>query len=347
MNSRLSGWSRQGRSALGLIVAATFILGGTVTAWAAAAEMSLSAAIKQGAAEVYITGRGYSTGDALQLRVRKKVAGDVTIKVEPGTVVVDTKGRCQSMVLYGVKWHWSAQAKWIPCSEITLKNNAEQFFILEGYCRDAKLPSPQKTDYFTLAKPDEASLQVLIQGKKNGCTAKIIQAAIWIARDRVQDAYLAANFHCNEREIQAARSLLEVAHATADEVLRHEATLQEVLAQLRVHVSASGTIQVPEMLRQFGVTKEAEVTADARVTGPLGRVGVEVARGQRFAVLDEREGRVLVAGNVGALPVRGWIAADKVVIRDLAEPTAGAAGAAAIEVGRVRDVVLEVINKVD
>lgn len=349
MIHRLFIWSRQGRISLGLLAAALMLCG--ATAPAAAAEMSLSAAIKAGAAEVYISGRGYSTGDALQLRVRKKVAGDLTIKIDPGTVVVDTKGRCQSMVLYGVKWHWTAQAKWAACSEIHLNTNAEQFFVLEGYCRDAKLPSPQKTDYFTLGKPDEASLEVLIQGKKNGCTAKIIQAAIWIARDRVQDTFLATNFHCNEGEIQAARSLLEVVQATADDVLRrNEARLQELLGQLRVQVTAGGTVQLPELLRQFGVTKEAEVTADTRVTGPLGLVSVEVSKGQKFAVLDEQEGRVLVAGNAGAIPVRGWIAADKVVVREMAPPaagTAGAAGTATVEVGRVRDAVLEVLDKVD
>lgn len=351
MIHRLSSWSRQGRISLGLLAAGALMLCGGATASAATAEMSLSAAIKSGAAEVYISGRGYSTGDALQLRVRKKVAGDLTIKVDPGTVVVHTKARCQSMVVYGVKWHWTAQAKWAACSEITLNTNAEQFFVLEGYCRDAKLPSPQKNDYFTLGKPDEACLEVLVQGKKNGCTAKIIQAAIWIARDRVQDTFLAVNFHCNEGEIQAARSLLEVAQATADDVLRrNEARLQEVLGQLRVQVTAGGTVQLPELLRQFGVTKEAEVTADARVTGPLGLVGVEVTKGQKFAVLDEQEGRVLVAGSAGAIPVRGWIAADKVVVRDMAEATAGTAGAAGtatVDVGRVRDAVLEVLNKVD
>ena len=202
------------------------------------------------------------------------------------------------------------------------------------------------------ARIDGASLEVLVSGKKNGCTAKIIQAAIWIARDRVQDTFLTASFHCNEREIEAARSLLEVVQATADDVLRRrEATLQEVLAQLRVNVGTGGTIQLPELLRQFGVTKEAEVTADARVTGPLGFVGVEVSKGQRFAVLEEQEGRVLVAGTAGAIPVRGWIAADKVVVREMAAATGEAgtpsAGTAGVDVGRVRDAVLEVLDKID
>lgn len=351
MIHRLTRWSYWGR-APGLLAAVALMVFSETPAPAAAAELSLLAAVQQGAAEVYITGRGYSTGDALQLRVRKKVAGDLAIKIDPGTVLVHTKARCQSMVLYGVKWHWTAQAKWSACSEIVLNSNAEQVFILEGYCRDAKLPSPQKSDYFTLGKNDGASLEVLLKGKKNGCTAKIIQAAIWIARDRVQDTFLATSFHCSVREIEAARSLLEVVQATADDVLRRrEAVLQDVLAQLRVNVEAGGTIQLPELLRQFGVTKEAEVTADARVTGPLGFVGWEVSKGQRFAVLDEQENRVLVAGTAGAIPVRGWIAAAKVVVRDMSAATGEAgtasAGTAGVDVGRVRDAVLEVLNKVD
>ena len=99
MIHRLTCWSHRGRTALGLLAAAALMLWGAATNSAAAAELSLMAAVQQGAAEVYITGRGYSTGDALQLRVRKKVAGDLSIKIDPGTVLVHTKGHCQSMVL--------------------------------------------------------------------------------------------------------------------------------------------------------------------------------------------------------------------------------------------------------
>ncbi len=342
---------RWNRAVLALVAWMAFTSISVWTSAARAAELSLLAAVKQGAAEVYINGRGYSTGDALQLRVRKKVAGTLNIKVEPGTVLVPIKGQCQSMVAFGVKWHWSAQGKWNACSEIVLDSSAEQVFILEGYCRDAKLPSPKSANYFTLDKTDEASLKVLVEGKRNGCTAKIIQAAIWIARDRVQDTFLAANFHCNEREIQAARSLLEVVRATAEDVIqRRESALREVLAELRISVEAGGGIELSELLKQFGVTKEAEVTADARVSGPLGFVGVEVSKGQRFAVLDERNGRVLVAGNAGVIPVRGWIAADKVVVREMVDTESdrdAAAERVGANVGRLRDAVLEVLDKVD
>ena len=98
------------------------------------------------------------------------------------------------------------------------------------------------------------------------------------------------------------------------------------------------------------VVPHDEVTADARVSGPLGLVGVEVSKGQRFAVLDERNGRILVAGNAGVIPVRGWIAADKVVVREMVATESdrdAAAERVGANVGRLRDAVLEVLDKVD
>jgi hypothetical protein len=317
-----------------------------------AAELSLTAAVQQGAAEVYISGRGYSTGDALQLRVRKKVAGDLTIKIEPGTVLVHTKGRCQSMVVYGVKWQWSGQTKWAACSEIVLKSGVDHTFIVEGYCRDAKLPSPKPTDYFTLAKPDEACLKVMIEGKRSACTPKIIQAAIWIARDKVQDTYLSGNFHCNRLEIDAAKSLLEVVSAEAANIVeQRQEILAGILNQLNIELQAGGAvgpggIAIPGLPLAGGATEEAEVTADTRVVGPLGFVSVEVTKGQKFAVIDKAEGKVLVAGIVGAVPVRGWIAADKVVVRKL-ENAGSTPGTGAAQIQRVSEAVLEVLNKID
>ncbi len=346
-------------------------------------ELSLTAAVQQGAAEVYISGRGYSTGDALQLRVRKKIAGELNIKIEPGTVLVHTKANCQSMVVYGVKWQWTAQAKWAACNQIHLSANAEQTFIMEGYCRDAKLPSPKTSDYFTLAKPDEACLKVLIEGKQSDCTPKIIQAAIWIARDNVQDSFLAGNFRCNNLEIDAAKSLLQVVAETADQILdQRRATLAGIMKELNVRIEANaaapgglvapgglagpGGIRVPGGINLGGLigggaigggampAEEAEVTEATQVVGPLGFLAVEVQKGQKFTVLEKADGKVLVAGLSGSVPVRGWISADKVVLRKVEAPAAGTAtpggtGAAGVagEVNRVTEAVLEALDKVD
>ena len=70
----------------------------------AARPIPLHIAVQKGLVEVQVQGRGSSTGDSVQVSVRRTTPQNVTVVVEPGTVINSKSGDVQSMSLNRVKY---------------------------------------------------------------------------------------------------------------------------------------------------------------------------------------------------------------------------------------------------
>lgn len=216
------------RLALPLIVLlASTGLGGAVFADRA---IPLHVAIEKGLVDVSVNGRGSSTGDSVQVTVKRTTNREVRVEVAPGTVIESKAGDVQSMALGGVKYERIGNG-YYEAEAIELADDKPHVYILQGFCRDFEKPTPQTQSTFNVAAPDKADASVLAQALRVGASTKLTQAAIWIKRSNVSDEQLRKSFPMTDEEIQAARQLL-VSVDTPDATVDVEALVDNLREKL-------------------------------------------------------------------------------------------------------------------
>ena len=145
------------------------------------ADVSLAAAIKKGQVEVTVTGRGSSSGDAINLYIQRRVPETVRIAIESGTVFRSKSGKAQSMVFRSIRFE-KVQGGWKKANEIVLHDGRRRMFVLEAYCRDMTKPTPKETDQFAVEGTNTEEAKILARGVEVKASTKVVQAAIWIDR---------------------------------------------------------------------------------------------------------------------------------------------------------------------
>jgi hypothetical protein len=187
---------------------ASVILLGISCAVANGAEpIPLHVAVEKGLVSVAVNGRGAASGDSVQVTVQRQQPGNLVVSVDAGTVIHPKTGSVQSMTLGAVKYE-QVGSKLRKATQIKLSDGKRHVYILEGYCRDIRKPTPGTGDQFDVRAPDSENAKVLVQAKRLGATVKVTQGAIWIQRSDVSDDELMRRFNMSSEEIQGSRKLL-------------------------------------------------------------------------------------------------------------------------------------------
>lgn len=181
---------------------------------AQAEEMSLNAALRSGKVSLYINGSGVSTGDSMQIVVKRKVPETLHINLVPGTTFVSKAGNVQSMAAVGLRYEKLAGGKYRHATQIVLDSDVNRTFLVEAYCRDFSKPTPQASSSFNLSGVDPRCAAILAYGKQSGANPKVLQTAIWIDRSKVPDNRLQQSFSVSVNELKTAQDLI----AAADEI---------------------------------------------------------------------------------------------------------------------------------
>ena len=176
----------------------------------------LGQAVEEGKVEAEITGLGGSTGDAIQVCVRRKVPQILRLTLAPGTVFKSTSGNAQDMVAAGIKGERVGEMTYRPTSQIVLSDDAEHRFVVEAFCLDFHKPNPTSKHAFALSPSDVRAAAVLSLGKEKAASMKVIQSALWIDRERVTDTELKRRFSVNAEEIEQARQLIQETQRARD-----------------------------------------------------------------------------------------------------------------------------------
>jgi len=315
---------------VGLAAPARFAAAGDGTA---DAPLPLHVAVERGLVDVEVVGRGASTGDSVEVRVKRRNNAKLNLSVEPGTVIQPTGANVQTMALAGVKYKQSRRG-YEAAERIELNDNTQQTYILEGYCRDFEKPTPTSRNAFAVQGPDQDNAKILVQAKKLGATVKITQSAIWIQRSGLSDEQLQKRFEVSSDELKAARGLL-VSVQTSDEKV--DVDLSKVLADLR---------QLPAKIRGTTVKRGdivEVVTADATFVPRTPTQTVSTLdKGQQLFVVAAWKDEAIVRRDVDGQTTRGTVKlSDVTVVKPAVYPVARA----------IREVVdavnLEVFDKVD
>ncbi|MFO0870358.1 MAG: hypothetical protein U0935_15635 [Pirellulales bacterium] len=306
---------------------------GAAQAVAADKPIPLHIAVQKGLVEVEVHGRGGSTGDSVQVGVRRLAPGNVSVVVEPGTVIQPKAGPVQTMALAAVKYR-HVEGGWQKADAIELNSDAPQTYILEGYCRDIEKPSPGARDAFEVAGPDRENARVLVQAKKLGATVKVTQSAIWIQRSKLSDDELRRHFQVSVEELDAARQLLV---SVEKPEAGREVDLKVAFDRLRRLASRAGSAALKR-----GDTVEVTEEEVPLKTRAGDKTVATLKKGQQLEVLGVASETVTVRGEVDGQKQRGQLRLAEVKrVRSASRPVLGALLKAA------SDVELEIFDKVD
>ena len=298
---------------------------------AADKPIPLHIAIQKGLVDVEVLGRGASTGDSVQVSVKRRGGVDVAVSVEPGTVIQPKAGPVQSMALAGVKYK-QVEGGLQKADLIELNDDGKHTYILEGYCRDIEKPTPNTQDSFAVTGPDAENAKVLVHAKRLGATVKVTQSAIWIQRSKLSDEDLRRHFQVSVEELDAARQLL-VAVERPDPA--RDVDVKVVLDHVRQLAARNPGSNIKRGDTVETLSDEAEFKS-RRGDKTLGKL----PKGQQLEVLGLVSDSVVVRAEVeGEEKQRGLVRAvgrETCEVRDSTDPERRAAGCRRRAGGSVR-----------
>lgn len=339
---QVSPWVRTGlRAAAGVAILAGLALPAlALPAMARAADgpVPLHVAVEKGLVDVEVVGRGSSTGDSVQVRVKRKGGANVSVSVDPGTVIQPKGTAVQTMALAGVKYK-QVQGGWQQADTIELKDDSQQTYILEGYCRDIEKPTPKTQDSFAVNGPDAENAKVLVQAKRLGATVKVTQSAIWIQRSKMSDDQLKKFFQVSTEELNAARQLLVSVEKPEE---KSDVDVKVLLDKVRQFAARPSDGAVKR-----GDTVEITVDEAELKTRFGGKPVGSLKKGVQLEVAGIAADAVIVIADVDGKKQRGTLKmADVKVVKSAAAPAANRPFARAVR-QVLDDVHLEVFDKVD
>ena len=177
--------------------------------------VTLEQAVKNGTVKVEVAGLGGSTGDSLLLTLQRQEPRRIRISLAAGTVFKCANGAVQNMVASRIKGEQVSETAYRPAATIELSDDARHAYIVEAYCMDFHKDNPGPANAFSLGTADPDSARILAAGLSAGSDIKVIQAALWIARDHVSDGELKQRFPVSAEEMQQAHALLRKSAAPA------------------------------------------------------------------------------------------------------------------------------------
>ena len=94
-----------------------------------------------------------------------------------------------------------------PFSEITLRDGAPHALIVEAYCLDFDKDNPRASSRFVMCAPRDVRVgKLLSKGLERSIAMYVIQAALWMDRDKPTARALKQRFQVDD-DIEHARRL--------------------------------------------------------------------------------------------------------------------------------------------
>jgi len=179
-------------------------------------SISLQQAVKQNMVDVQVKSLGGATGNTIRVEVQSKIAGEVRVHVDPGTVFISTTGRVQNMTGGRIKGEFVTARTYRPGSVMVLVDNKRRSYCVEAFCLDYHKKPPRNGDTFSLALNDARANRILSAPKDTSVSVWAYQTALWMDRAGVSPAELKRRYprRVTDVEVRAARGMLTHAQRT-------------------------------------------------------------------------------------------------------------------------------------
>ena len=171
----------------------------------------LDQAIKEHKVAAAITGRGGSTGDTILITVRRIVPEVLRLTVAPGTVFASVSGAVQDMAAASIRGEREGASTFRPEAEIVLRDGDEHGYWIEAYCLNFHKNNPQPSDQFRVSAVDPDAARLLAAAKPKSASIDAIQAALWMARERLSPEEIQRRFPLSSEDVRVAQSIVQEA----------------------------------------------------------------------------------------------------------------------------------------
>lgn len=175
-------------------------------------SFTLTDAVEQELVDVQVQGTGYASGSSIVLNIQRLEPRFLQISVEPGTVLVNSIGSQQDMIvrqLLGI----NEGDQYYPCNDILLTNDRPEEYLVEAYCLNYGKDNPSEVSSFSFGNAPSVEVLAVLDAVEQIPAANddihSIQCAIWVVSDDVSQSDLAIQGYEPDRRL--VRSILQKA----------------------------------------------------------------------------------------------------------------------------------------
>jgi len=178
-------------------------------------------ALALGLVEVDIEGEsglsigGVSSGDVIDMGIRRKRPEEMEIVVPMGTLLINTDSSEQNMVIRRLKGRDPSILGYYPADQIVLDEDEWQRFLFEAYCLDMSKDNIYSSSSFNVReKASTEVLSMLEAADEVGsqvATMRSIQVALWVLTEDPTREELLDRYSADDQDINNARTILDVA----------------------------------------------------------------------------------------------------------------------------------------
>lgn len=150
---------------------------------------------------ITLTGRGYSSGETIKLKIKAEIEASVDLKVEPGIILINS-GTGQNMIT-------------AETSTVRLEPEIELELKIEAYCLDRHKDNPSPSENFTISSDLIYRIEAVeLMHSLSGVTwehksVNGIQLALWAVIDDPTRSDVEKTFRVSESDYEDAAWLLE------------------------------------------------------------------------------------------------------------------------------------------
>lgn len=160
------------------------------------------------------TSQGVSSGDSINLYLRRLVPYTIEIAIHRGTILL-ASGKAQNMVVEEVRGI-PEDGIWIrPVSKIVLDSTEKRKYIVRAYCLDFYKDNPSPSTTFSVGGAADPQIQKIMEVIDtlpwNVTSIEAIQTAIFVVKDDVSGYKLKERFPVESEDIKNAKIILEAA----------------------------------------------------------------------------------------------------------------------------------------
>jgi hypothetical protein len=282
------------------VVSVVFLTAGFASAQQTA--VSIQRAVQEGKVEVQVSSLGGATGNTVRVDVRRKVARDVHVEINAGSIFVSQSGTVQNMAGGVVKGEFTDANTYRPAETnvIVLADSNWHGYLIESFCMDFHKGPPQQGERFSLVIEDQRAVRIMQQAAKTKASLWAVQFALWMDREGISENELLGQYgnYATQVEVNVARDLIRKAEQSGVSTVP-----ADMPAGVQVHVkklfSPDPTVRAAAVKVLVGMGKQAESAAPYLADNVATTTPGQVTRSTWVNILTNPQGTSVAIGQTG------------------------------------------------
>jgi hypothetical protein len=264
--------------------------------------VSIQRAVQEGNVEVQVSSLGGATGSTVRVDVRRKVARDVSVEINAGSVFVSQSGTVQNMAGGVVKGEYIDANTYQPgnTNVIVLADNNWHSYLIESFCMDFHKGPPQQGERFSLVIQDQRTARILQQAAKAKAPLWAVQFALWMDREGISENELLSQYgnYATQVEVNVAKDLIRKAEQAGVSTVPADMPAG-VQVEVKKLFSPDPRVRAAAVKVLVGMGKQAESAAPYLADNVATTTPGQLTRSTWVNILTNPQGASVAVGQTG------------------------------------------------